>query len=103
MKWHLRALVAAVAAAGITSAASAGTVLYDDGAGHTASATFTVSGDVLTVTLTNTSSQDVLVPQDILEAVLWNNSLTHNTLVGTSVTLGGTSKIYNNGVQIIDT
>ncbi len=55
-----------------------------------ASANFNLTGNVLTVTLTNTSAADVLVPTDVLTAVFFNGN---GTLTPVSALLGGLNSI----------
>src|SRR5262245_2742719 len=57
-----------------------------------AEATFSSSGGNLTITLTNTSSMDAMVPSDILTAVFFNAPVTL-TPVSATVTAGST--VYN--------
>lgn len=58
-----------------------------------AEADFSLSGSTLTVTLTNTSSADVLVPMDVLTALFFNAS---GTLTPVSATVGtGSSIVYD--------
>ncbi|MEH1949021.1 MAG: XDD4 family exosortase-dependent surface protein [Nostoc sp.] len=59
-----------------------------------ASADFQLNGDVLTLKLTNTSSQDILAPTDLLTGVFFNASKSLNLV---SATLGLGSKVYQNG------
>ncbi len=67
-----RASIAAVAA---SSVASASPVAFSASAGNlAASATFATSGSNLVVTLTNTSTSDVLIPADVLTAVFFDVS-----------------------------
>src|ERR1041384_830335 len=61
-----------------------------------ASATFDVSGSSLIVTLTNTSSADVLVPTDVLTGVFFNLG-GNPTLAKTSATIGGGSPVLFGG------
>jgi hypothetical protein len=56
-----------------------------------ASADFSLSGSTLTVTLTNTSTADVLVPTDVLTGVYFNTS---HTLTPVSASLNGSSVVY---------
>jgi hypothetical protein len=56
-----------------------------------ASADFSLSGNTLTVTLTNTSTADVLVPTDVLTGVYFNTS---HTLTPVSASLNGSSVVY---------
>ena len=56
-----------------------------------ASANFALVGQTLTVTLTNTSSHDVLVPTDVLTAVWFDTS---KTLTPVSVSLGTSTVFY---------
>jgi len=63
-------LVVALAATGI---ASANAITYVGSSGSlSAQAVFSLTGNALTVTLTNTSTADVLVPTDVLTGVFFN-------------------------------
>src|SRR5262245_45706020 len=56
-----------------------------------AQADFSLVGSTLTVTLTNTSQSDVLVPTDVLHAVFFNTS---HTLTPVSASLNGSTVYY---------
>lgn len=56
-----------------------------------ASADFELSGNTLTITLTNTSSADVKVPTDVLEGLYFN---TTHTLTPVSASLNGSTVFY---------
>ena len=58
-----------------------------------ASANFTFSGNTLTVVLTNTSANDVLVPADVLTAVFFDISGFSGTLTPVSAMLSGGSTV----------
>lgn len=73
-------------------AASANSVTYAGSSGNqAASVVFSLSGNTLTITLTNTSTADVLVPTDVLTGVLFD---TTHTLTPTSASLNGSSVAY---------
>jgi MYXO-CTERM domain-containing protein len=61
-----------------------------------ASADFELSGNTLTVTLTNTSPHDVLVPTDVLTAVFFNTTTAMTPL---SANLNGSSVFYGSIVN----
>ena len=64
-----------------------------------AEALFSLSGNTLTITLTNSSKADVLVPSDVLTGVFFN---TTHTLTPVSVVLGaGSSAVYGSVVNDI--
>jgi hypothetical protein len=72
--------------------ASADSVTFTGSSGNlSASALFNLSGNTLTVTLTNTSMTDVLVPTDVLTAVWFN---TTSSLLPVSASLNGSSVFY---------
>jgi len=62
-----------------------------NGSNLSASANFVASGSTLTVTLTNTSSSDVLVPADILTALFFSGA---NGLTPVSAMLAGGSTVF---------
>jgi hypothetical protein len=77
--------------------ATAGSVTYSGSSGqYSASAVFTLTGSTLTIDLTNTSSADVLVPSDVLMAVLFNTS---NLLTPVSASLNGSTVFYGSLVN----
>lgn len=79
-------------------AAGYSTVIFNGASGPLAAqAQFTISGGVLTLQLTNTSTADSLVPSDLLSSVFWNMTGSPN-LVGWNAVLGGGSSVYLNGV-----
>ena len=69
----LAAAACVVASLGWASCANAVSYSFDS-QGHAASATFARSGNDLVLTLTNTSTQDVLQPTDLLTAVFFDVS-----------------------------
>src|SRR5262245_42572178 len=78
-------------AGSVPGRASAG-LLYTGSSGNlSASAQFDLVGNTLTVTLTNTSTHDVLVPADVLTGVFFN---TAHTLTAVSASLNGSSVYY---------
>jgi hypothetical protein len=66
---------------------------------HSASAQFDLTGTTLTVTLTNTSTSDVLVPTDVLTAVCFNTS---HTLTPKSANLGFSTVAYGTLTNVGD-
>ena len=72
--------------------AAAVTFTGSDSFGRAASATFDTSGTNFLVTLTNTSSADVLVPTDVLTGVFFN--------ISGDPTLGRTSAVLNSGSTV---
>jgi hypothetical protein len=75
-----------------TGPARAGMIQFTGSSGNlSASALFNLSGNTLTVTLTNTSAADVLVPTDVLTGVFFNTS---HTLTPVSASLNGSSVFY---------
>jgi len=62
--------------------------------GLSASTDFTVSGNTLTVVLTNTSTNDVLIPSEVLTAVFFDISGFGGTLTPVSAMLSGGSTVY---------
>jgi hypothetical protein len=71
-----------------------------DGATLSASATFNLTGTTLTVTLTNTSPFDVLMPTDVLQAVFFNTSTAAgHGLTPVSASLNGSSVFYGSIVN----
>lgn len=71
----MRSYVLALACAAGLSASALGTVTFSLSSGsRAATADFTVSGNQLQVTLTNTSTADALVPTDLFTAIFFNVS-----------------------------
>jgi hypothetical protein len=69
----LRALAFAFATLSFSGIGSAAPILFTGSSGNlSASASFDISGGDLQVTLTNTSTADVLVPSDVLTAVFFD-------------------------------
>src|SRR5262245_14557426 len=87
------AAVALVVFAGgsIPNRANAGMWFTGSSGNLSASALFDLVGNTLTVTLTNTSTHDVLVPADVLTGVFFNTS---HTLAPVSASLNGSSVNY---------
>jgi hypothetical protein len=76
--------------------ASAGTLTADASAGTLAArAVFAVSGSNLVITLSNTSTFDVLVPSDLLSGVYFN-------ITGPAVTLSRVSVLVAPGSEVIN-
>src|SRR5262245_44028578 len=70
------------------------TVTYSGASGSlAASASFSYSANNLTVVLTNTSAADVLVPRNVLTAVVFN--------VAGSPTLAGSSAVLTSGSTVL--
>jgi hypothetical protein len=93
------ALLTALASLAATGPARAG-LLYSGSSGNlSASALFDLSGNTLTVTLTNTSKADVLVPTDVLTGVFFN---TTHTLTPVSASLDGSSVFYGSITNVGD-
>lgn len=72
--------------------AQAGLLFSGSGGNLAASANFTITGNTLTVVLTNTSTFDVLVPADVLTAVLFS--------IPNSVSLTATSALLSSGSTV---
>jgi len=77
-------------------AASQASVYTGSSGSLSASADFNLIGSTLTVTLTNTSSADVLLPADLLTGVFFN---TTHTLTPVSASLNGSSVFYGSFVN----
>jgi PEP-CTERM motif len=91
-------ILALAMALGGTAWASA--ITYSGSSGNlSASATFSLTGNTLTVTLTDTSSSDVLVPADVLSAVWFD--VTH-ALTPSSANLNGSSVYYGSLLNVGD-
>lgn len=80
----------AVMTLGFASAAKADTLVVGSSGSLSASANFSLSGNTLTVTLTNTSGADVLVPTQVLTAVFFSSN---GTLIPVSALLGPGSTV----------
>ena len=91
-------LIVGCAFFGLNSQYSKAAVVTFTGSSGTldASATFALTGTTLTVTLTNTSPNDVLMPTDVLQAVFFNTS---GTLTPVSASLNGSSVFYGSIVN----
>ena len=88
------AMGVAIAAAGFASIA--GAVTYTGSSGNlAASADFSIVGGQLQVILTNTSQSDVLVPADVLTAVLFYNFGAATFAPASAVLSGGSTVIYD--------
>jgi hypothetical protein len=93
----LMSLSLAVAIAASTANASPLPITFTGSSGSlAASASFVVNGNKLVVTLTNTSTADVLQPSDVLTGVFF-------TLTGATVTTTGGSALLNTGSVIVYT
>ncbi len=93
MKRKLAACMIVLAALALMPVcASADSITFSGSDGSlSASAVFSLSGDTLTVTLTNTSTADVLVPTDVLTGVFFD---TTGTVKPVSASLNGSSVYY---------
>ncbi len=90
--WILRTLSVLALVWASTSQASASAITYSGSSGNlSATASFSLTGNTLTVTLSNTSHSDVLVPADILTAVWFS---TMHTLTPVSASLNGSTVFY---------
>lgn len=85
--WILRRAAIAGALVGLVSAVSADVSFHASEGNLDASATFSASGSTLTVTLTNSSLFDVLVPADVLTALFFDYDGTALNLTPTSASL----------------
>jgi hypothetical protein len=92
------ALVAVGGLAGMlaTDPAKADAIFSGSSGTLSASADFNLTGNTLTVTLTNTSLADVLVPTDVLQAIFFNTS---HTLTPVSASLNGSTVFYGSVVH----
>ena len=94
---HLMAISAFAAGAMSAPAAARAGMLFTGSSGSlSASADFELSGNSLTVTLTNTSLADVLVPTDVLTGVFFN---TVHSLTPVSASLNGSSVYYGHVIN----
>lgn len=90
-----RLFAVAILATAVCAVADASSVTYSGSLGNlSASATFDLTGSTLTVTLTNTSLFDVLVPADVLTAVLFDVDGTGALTMGTATLTGGSSVAF---------
>lgn len=95
-----RALLLTVAMAGPASSAWAAPITFWASQGNlAASATFDVVGNDLSVTLTNTSGADVLVPVDVLTAVFFTINGAQPVLAPVSAILGLGSTVLFGGTD----
>ncbi|HVP53474.1 MAG TPA: PEP-CTERM sorting domain-containing protein [Candidatus Eisenbacteria bacterium] len=80
--------------------AAASAITYTGSSGNlSASVTFSLTGNTLHVTLTNTSPSDVKVPQDVLTAVFFN---TTHLLTPVSASLNGSTVFYGSLTSVGD-
>ncbi len=92
MRSIFSALCAMLVALAWTSSSQALSLTYSGSSGSlSASALFNLSGSTLNVTLTNTSSSDVLVPTNVLTGLFFN---TTHTLTPVSASLNSSSVFY---------
>ncbi len=92
-----RGVIASILLAGVCAGSARGAVVFTgaDNAGKSAMAEFSVNGaGELVVTLTNTSLNDVLVPSDVLTALLFDISGAGVPLTRTSAVLGAGSTVF---------
>lgn len=96
MKHFTKRLVAAAMLATVAcAAADASSITYSGSSGNlSAEATFDLTGSTLTVTLTNTSLFDVLVPSDVLTAVFFDVAGSGALTMGTATLTGGSSVAF---------
>jgi len=88
-------MMAAVLTVGISAVAGASSITYSGSAGNlSAQAVFDLTGNTLTVTLTNTSLYDVLVPADVLTAVLFDVAGSGLLTKGTATLSTGSSVAF---------
>ncbi len=73
-----------------------GSVTFSTSSGNlAASATFSLSGGILTVVLTNTSLADVLIPSDVLTALFFNIVTNPLLTSGTAVLTAGSTVFFD--------
>ena len=84
--------------AGIVPASASLTYSGSNGS-LSAAANFVLTGDTLTITLTNTSTADVLKPEDVLTGLFFN---TTQTLTPVSASLNGSSVFYGTATDAGD-
>lgn len=96
MKQVTRSLaVMTVLATGLCATAGAISITYSGSSGNlSAEATFDLTGTTLTVTLTNTSLFDVLVPSEVLTAVFFDVAGSGALTMGTATLTGGSSVAF---------
>jgi hypothetical protein len=93
IKTALAAAALAVAGLGVAAPASSSIIFAGNSGSLSASVEFDISGSALIVTLTNTSTADVLVPTDVLTAVFFDLE-NDPALTRTSAVLGPGSVVY---------
>src|SRR5262245_50196752 len=100
MRHGIGFLVSLVALLGTLSGSGVSEALLISAAdsSRSAQAEFTVSGSNLTITLTNTSLNDVLMPSDVLTAIFFN-LVGVGPLTPVSALLSGGSTVFYQGVQ----
>jgi len=94
MKKTLLAAILALAVPLSAGATSIGSSSFING-GLGASAAFDLTGNILTVTLTNTGSGDVMVPSDILTALFFSTNVGATLTVGSAVLNTGSTVFYD--------
>ena len=107
MKASIAFVVVAVGA--LCAPAFAGPVSYSfSSGGRSASATFSASGGILTVDLSNTSLSDALVPTDILTGIFFEmvgnpllGRISAKVPIGNEVYTGGTGAIITPGDRVV--
>lgn len=97
MKFATNTALGAFAVVALAGVSNAGIMFSGTSGSHAASVEFSVSGTgELVVTLTNTSSNDVMVPSDVLTAIFFNVSGGALTLTRDSAVLdAGSSVVYD--------
>ncbi len=91
-------LIVAALALAYSATASATSVTYTGTLNNlSAQANFSLTGNILTVTLTNTSTSDVLVPIDVLTAVLFDVAGPGKLTKGTATLSSGSSVAFWTG------
>jgi hypothetical protein len=98
-RFFTAALLTALASLAAAGPARAGLLFSGSSGSLSASAQFDLSGNTLTVTLTNTSKADVLVPTDVLTGVFFN---TTHTLTPVSASLNGSTVFYGSLTNVGD-
>lgn len=84
----------------LVAQATASSVVYDGSSGNlSASVTFSLTGNTLTVDLTNTSLSDVTVPADVLTAVFFNST---HLLSPVSAAASGSTAYYGSTSNVGD-
>ena len=109
MRWFspVPLLLAAVCSIGLASSARADTIMFTGSSGSlAASATFSITGNTLTLKLANTSASGVNMPTDVLTAIYFSDNSVALTPTSASVTSGSLkllsgSTLYTNNTTNI--